>query len=172
MRQAPGAPPSGTPRPALSWLGPAAGIMAAGTIAASVVAGPGPARGLRLLGAALGVLALPLAFLPFLTLRRRGGPAAGDSYMATTTVVDSGIYALVRHPQYLAYLAFMATFALLAQRWWVTLPAAAAAVLLYRATLAEEAVCLERWGDEYRDYLRRIPRFNLAAGLLRRLRSR
>jgi len=92
--------------------------------------------------------------------------------MATITVVDSGIYGLVRHPQYLAYLVFMATFALLAQRWWVTVPAAVAAALLHRVTLVEEAVCLERWGDEYRGYLSRVPRFNLAAGLLRRLRSR
>ena len=39
------------------------------------------------------------AVLPILTLRRQGGVAKGQSYMKTTTLVDTGIYAIVRHPQ-------------------------------------------------------------------------
>jgi protein-S-isoprenylcysteine O-methyltransferase Ste14 len=36
--------------------------------------------------------------LPIIAFRRRGGVPKGQSYMRTTVLVDSGIYAIVRHP--------------------------------------------------------------------------
>lgn len=156
-----------TPRIPTSRLGPLAGAAAAATIVASVLAGPGPVRGLRLLGGLLGMVSLPLAFWPFLTLHRHGRPAAGESYMATTAVVERGLYRVVRHPQYLAYLLFMAAFALLAQSRPVTVLAAVSALLLHLTTLAEERECAARFGTAYRAYLGRVPRYNVVAGLLR-----
>lgn len=165
-------PDSPAPRPAGSWIGPAAGVAATAAILASVMAGPGPSRTLRVTGGALGVVALPLAFLPFLTLHRHGARAEGGNYMDTTLVVDRGLYGIVRHPQYLAYLLFMAAFALLAQRTHVTVLAGAAAVLLVAAARSEERLMLARMGESYRDYMSRVPRFNLPAGLFRRLGGR
>jgi len=37
--------------------------------------------------------------LPILIFRRRGSVPQGESYMKTTVLVDTGLYAIVRHPQ-------------------------------------------------------------------------
>ena len=37
--------------------------------------------------------------LPIITFRRKGGVPKGESYTKTTILVDTGIYAIVRHPQ-------------------------------------------------------------------------
>jgi protein-S-isoprenylcysteine O-methyltransferase Ste14 len=37
--------------------------------------------------------------IPIVTFHRKGGVPKGHSYMNTTRLVDTGVYALVRHPQ-------------------------------------------------------------------------
>jgi protein-S-isoprenylcysteine O-methyltransferase Ste14 len=41
-------------------------------------------------------------WLPILTLRKWGKVPEGNGYIPTTILVDRGVYAIVRHPQYLA----------------------------------------------------------------------
>jgi protein-S-isoprenylcysteine O-methyltransferase Ste14 len=43
---------------------------------------------------------LVLGCLPIIEFRRRGGVGKGESYIHTTKLVDTGIYSVVRHPQY------------------------------------------------------------------------
>ncbi len=155
-----------------SVIGPFAGLVAIVTIAASAVLGPGEVRFLRVVGAAVGLVALFFAFVPILLLHRLGRPIEGMGYMHTRTVVDSGLFSVVRHPQYLGYILFMLTFSLFAQRPLVTALAGLSIGLLYVNTLLEERECTRKLGQEYRSYLERVPRFNLAAGLWRRLRRR
>lgn len=143
--------------------------MAIATIVVSVAQGPGDLQALRLIGAAIGFLALPLAFLPIFTLKRHGSPAPGESYMQTATVVDVGLFSVVRHPQYLAYILFMLTFGLLAQSALATVLSALAVALLYLTAILEERECSEKLGQDYLDYLRAVPRFNLPLGIVRRL---
>jgi protein-S-isoprenylcysteine O-methyltransferase Ste14 len=156
--------------PALSRIGPLAGLTAAGAIVAAVLAGPGQSRTLRLVGGGIGLGALVLTFLPIAHLVRHGAPEESGSYLDTTMLVERGAFSLVRHPQYLAYVLFMCAFALLAQSLAVTLLAAGAGVLLYVSAVLEERDCVEKWGAAYRDYARRVPRMNLLLGLIRRLR--
>jgi protein-S-isoprenylcysteine O-methyltransferase Ste14 len=59
-----------------------------------------------------------LGWLPIYTLRRKGGVAKGESYVQTTELVDSGIYGIVRHPQYLAGVLMNLALALIAQLYW------------------------------------------------------
>jgi polyhydroxybutyrate depolymerase len=150
-------------------IGPVAGAMAAAVIILAVVGGAGPSRALRVAGAGIGALALVLAVAPIVYLVRRGKPGAGETYLHTTRLVDSGPYGFVRHPQYLAYILFTVTFGLLAQRVPVTVLAVAASAFLYLSAVLEEGECLEKFGDAYRDYTTRVPRFNLVLGVLRRL---
>ena len=59
------------------------------------------------------------AWVPMFTLRRHGRAPAGKSYMHATVVVERGPFALVRHPQYLGYMLFAATAALISRHWAV-----------------------------------------------------
>jgi protein-S-isoprenylcysteine O-methyltransferase Ste14 len=133
----------------------------------TVVLGEGSLRGLRVVGAIVGALALPLMFLPFATLKRYGDVGPGETYMATRQLVDRGLFAVVRHPQYLGYMHLALSFALLSQRWYAVVLALGACSFLYLHAVREESVLRKRLGLDYQTYAARVPRFNLALGLWR-----
>lgn len=74
-------------------------------------------------------------------------------------LVTDGLYAFVRHPQYLGFL--LLTLGMLIQ--WVTLPTALMwpilTVLYYRLAREEEKEMEERFGKEYLEYKHKVPRF-------------
>lgn len=49
------------------------------------------------------VLSAVLGWLPVLVFRRHGHVAKGRSYIHTTQLVTTGLYAIVRHPQFVAW---------------------------------------------------------------------
>ena len=58
--------------------------------------------GLRILqwfGWGIWLVSVYFGFAPIFILRRRGGVAQGESYVQTTQLVDTNLYAIVRHPQ-------------------------------------------------------------------------
>ncbi len=76
-----------------------------------------------------------------------------------TTLVTSGPYHYVRHPMYLGAFTFLIAQALVAANWLILLPALATIVLFYVQTGKEEAMLIDRFGHEYREYMKRTPRF-------------
>jgi len=141
------------------------------TILCSLVVGPGSVEWLRRLSIVPGLAGLPLAFVPFYTLSKYG-KTVGRSYMSTAVLVDRGPYALVRHPQYLAYILFVIVFVLQAQHPLVAILGSFTALLFHRMAMREERSCARRFGGAYGDYARRVPRYNLAAGVYRWLRRK
>jgi protein-S-isoprenylcysteine O-methyltransferase Ste14 len=111
-----------------------------------------------------------LLWLPVRAFRARGGVPKGKSYEHTTQLVDSDIYGIVRHPQYLAGILLSAALTMVAQHWVVAALGAVAAVLLYVGAVWEEEDSMGRFGDAYQEYMQRVPRMNLLAGILRRIR--
>jgi len=110
-----------------------------------------------------------LFFPPFLLLSKHGEIKKGDDYMHTSRVVDKGVYALVRHPQYLGYAFIGVGFALISQHWLILFLALSAFILFYLHTIQEERFCLEKFGDAYGQYVQQVPRFNVFLGLYRLL---
>lgn len=108
--------------------------------------------------------------VPMYTLRRHGGVPDGRSYVHTTVLVDRGIYAIVRHPQYLAGILLSLGLSLVAQHGAVVLLGAVVALLSYLSTFDEENDLRDRFGADYDAYCRRVPRINAATGLVRHLR--
>ena len=91
--------------------------------------------------------------------------------MRTTVLVDRGIYALVRHPQGgVAGLLINLGVMLIVRHWLIIVLGAAAMVLTYLDTYSEDRSCVEKFGDEYRRYMQRVPRVNFVAGIIRLLR--
>jgi protein-S-isoprenylcysteine O-methyltransferase Ste14 len=77
--------------------------------------------------------------LPIITLRRKGGVSKGKSYVHTTVLVDSGIYALVRHPQGgVAGLLINLGVMLITRHWTVIALGAVAMALTYIDTFKED----------------------------------
>jgi protein-S-isoprenylcysteine O-methyltransferase Ste14 len=106
--------------------------------------------------------------LPVITFRRRGGVAKGESYMKTTVLVDTGIYAIVRHPQGgTAWLLMNLGVMLIAQHWSSVVLGLASLVLVYADTFKADRYCIEKFGDEYKRYMERVPMVNFVAGIVR-----
>ena len=110
-------------------------------------------------------LSLVLVVWGLVLLRRRGGfsPAAEISpafeWESTERLVTTGIYGYIRHPMY-SSLLFLAWGALLKSVTVSTILLGAGASLALAATaICEEAENVERFGQEYRDYMKRTRRF-------------
>jgi len=119
----------------------------------------------------VGVFVLLLAgvfiFSPFYLLTKYGEIKDGKTYMQARIVVDRGLYAITRHPQYLGYMFLACGFALLSQHWVAVLLAVIGVTLFYLQAVREERYCLAQLGEPYEQYLRRVPRFNLVLGIMR-----
>jgi protein-S-isoprenylcysteine O-methyltransferase Ste14 len=105
--------------------------------------------------------------LPIITFRRKGGVAKGQSYMKTTVLVDTGIYAIVRHPQGgTAWLLINLAAMLIAQHWSSVALGLVSMVLVYADTFKTDRYCIEKFGDEYKRYIERVPRVNFVVGIV------
>jgi protein-S-isoprenylcysteine O-methyltransferase Ste14 len=108
-------------------------------------------------------------WLPIFTFRSRG-KVEGRSYIHTTALVDGGIYSIVRHPQYLAGLLINIAAPLITWHWTVLLLGVASVGMYWWSAVIEEEKNIEKFGDAYRDYQERVPRFNFLLGLIQRLK--
>jgi len=81
--------------------------------------------------------------------------------------VSNGIYACVRHPEFLGHMLIILSLALLAQHLLSLIVGGVLIFLLYLAMVEEEKKNLEKFGDSYREYMRGVPRVNLILGVLR-----
>ena len=111
--------------------------------------------------------------LPIITFRKKGGVAEGESYMKTTVLVDTGIYAIVRHPQGgTAWLLMNLGVMLIAQHWSSVVLGLVSMSLVYADAFKADQYCIEKFGDDYRRYMERVPRVSFVAGIIRLLRGR
>jgi protein-S-isoprenylcysteine O-methyltransferase Ste14 len=109
-------------------------------------------------------------YLPMSEFRRRGGVKRGDSYMKTTIVVDTGVYSIVRHPQYVTFIIWAFSGMLLFQHWIVVLLGIPVLPLTYIDLMKADQDAIKKFGDGYREYMERVPRANFLLGIARKLR--
>ena len=129
--------------------------------------------GLMIAGWVVWAVGVVFALVPILALRTRGGVPEGKSYMATTALVDTGIYAVVRHPQGgTAGILFNLALPLIGQHWLLVILGAVGMALIYLDMFRMDEACLEKFGQAYADYMQRVPRVNFVAGIVRLLRRR
>jgi protein-S-isoprenylcysteine O-methyltransferase Ste14 len=121
----------------------------------------------KIIGWVLVWLSALFGWLPIFTFKRSGGVPKGRSYMETTVLVDKGVYAVVRHPQYLAGVLLGAGLSLIAQHWIVGILGAIVVMESYTGTYPEERRLREKFGEQYARYAERVPRMNVLLGLLR-----
>lgn len=76
----------------------------------------------------------------------------------TQTLVTNGPYRYVRNPIYLGAFLYLLSLALVAANWLILLPEIPLIILLYLQINNEETMLIERFGDDYREYMKRTPR--------------
>jgi protein-S-isoprenylcysteine O-methyltransferase Ste14 len=90
---------------------------------------------------------------------RRSGTHV-EPWKPTTALVTEGIYAFVRNPMYLGLGLGILTIALaLASDWMILMLVPFALVMHFGVVLREERYLEARFGDDYRRYRERVPRY-------------
>ncbi len=113
-----------------------------------------------------------LVMAPIVMFPRRGGVPKGKPFVKTTRLVDSGIYAIVRHPQYTGgVLAIFLTTLLWYPHWLFGVLGAIGAVVVYLSCREEDKRLVKKFGDDYKRYMQRVPRMNFLLGIVRLARS-
>ena len=74
-------------------------------------------------------------------------------------LVTSGPYSRIRHPMYTAILAWATSLGVVLANWIPIIVAVGGAVIFVMRVPREEQMMLERFGDEYREYMKRTARF-------------
>lgn len=113
-------------------------------------------------------IGMALVMAPIVMFPRRGGVPRGKSFVNTTQIVETGIYAVVRHPQYLGGVLsiFVATL-LLYPHWLFAILGIPGAAIVYWSARAEDKRLIEQFGNDYLAYMERVPRMNLVLGIAR-----
>ena len=110
--------------------------------------------------------------LPVAEFRKRGGVKRGKSYIHTTKLVDTGIYSIVRHPQYVTFMLWAIAGILLFQHWIIIILGIPIIPLTYFDLIKADKGSIEKFGDDYKAYMKRVPRANFLLGIIRLLQHR
>lgn len=126
---------------------------------------------LFIIGWVVWVFGMVLVMAPIVMFPRRGGVPRGKSFVDTSRLVDTGIYAVIRHPQYTGgiYAIFVTTF-LWYPHWLFGVLGAIGSLVVYMSCREEDQRLMEKFGDDYATYMKRVPGMNIFLGLIRLLR--
>ena len=124
---------------------------------------------LRYVGWAILAVCMLLIFLPGFIFRSKGKLEKGKDWTKTSVLVDSGIYSVVRHPLYLGWLLMYVALIFFSQHWLTAIVGILGMVCVYLISRQEDQHLIEKFGDDYKRYMQRVPRVNVFLGIIRLL---
>jgi len=115
------------------------------------------------------VLYIPSAFLVFgsMSQLKHTGKAKTLAPHGTTTVVQTGIYGIVRHPMWLGMAIWSVALILVFQSVLSIILSAVAVVCFRIGATKEDEFNIKEFGDAYREYIKKVPMWNIFKGLRR-----
>lgn len=115
------------------------------------------------------VLYAPAAFFvvsSFIALRRKGKPETG--WESTTIMIESSVFGIVRHPLYLGTAIWTVGLMLVFQSIPSTILGIVDVFCFWMASRREDAFNIEKFGEGYKEYMRRVPMWNAFKSLRKR----
>ena len=110
---------------------------------------------------------LYFGLVSFWIFKKRGGVEKGKSYLHTTKLVDNGPYAIIRHPQYLGGILFTISISFWTQIFLSLILSIIIIILTYQWTYTEDKKLIEKFGEDYKKYIAKVPRLNPILGIIR-----
>ena len=115
---------------------------------------------------------LIFGMLPVFEFRKKGRVKKGKSYIHTTKLVDTGIYSIVRHPQYITFMLWAVAGMFLFQHWVVIILGIPIIPLTYIDLFNADNDGIKKFGSEYKQYMKKVPRANFLLGIIRVFRKK
>jgi len=125
-----------------------------------------------IIGICLWGISIIFGWLPMIVFKKRGGVEKGKSYVHTTSLVKTGLYSIIRHPQYTAGLLLSAALMCISQHWIVIALGCIVVVLLYSDICKADTHEIEKFGSAYEEYMKEVPRINFITGIIRLIRRK
>lgn len=126
---------------------------------------------LRIFGFIIWIISIIFGFLPMFFLKKSGDVQKGKSYIHTKKLVDRGLYGIVRHPQYLALPLFNIALMLISQHGLIIIFGIPAIFFMALDLRNADEEGLEKFGEAYREYMKKVPKINIIAGIVRIFRK-
>jgi len=118
-------------------------------------------------GWAVFVLFLIIGALPRSAFKKYGELQEGKRFFESAKLVDKGIYGVIRHPYWLSWILLSFSLMLLSQYWIMILLGSIACILIYVETFDLDTNLIKKFGDDYINYKKKVPRLNLLCGLIK-----
>ncbi|MCG2784305.1 MAG: isoprenylcysteine carboxylmethyltransferase family protein [Anaerolineae bacterium] len=131
------------------WLSPVVYLLNPGWMAWSKIGLP---EGWRWFGVSLGILSDFGIYWLFSSIGNNITPTSATR--KEHKLVTSGPYRWVRHPLYTVGSALFVSFGLMADNWFIAALGLLAFILMAIRTPKEEASLIEKFGDQYRNYMK------------------
>ena len=113
---------------------------------------------LKIIGLILYLPAIFFVVLAFINLRHKGKPE--DAWEHTTAIIRGGVYGIVRHPLYFGTSVWTAGVMLVFPSILSSLLGVACIICFWMASKKEDAFNIEKFGDAYKEYMKRVPAWN------------
>ena len=136
------------------WLSPFVYLINPNWMAWSKI---GLSESVRWAGVVLGIFCVLGIYWLFSSIGSGITPTSGTR--TEHKLVTHGIYRWVRHPLYGIGSSFIISFGMMADNWFIAALGMLAFIGMAIRTPKEEANLIEKFGDEYRDYMKRTGRF-------------
>jgi protein-S-isoprenylcysteine O-methyltransferase Ste14 len=134
---------------ALDWLLPA-----------FIVSGILWLRTRLIIGAVLIAIGAAIAIVAFRSFRQAGTNV--EPWKPSLRLVTGGVYAWMRNPMYVALILLLAGVAIALGSDWTLVMLVPAALMLHFGVVKREERYLEaKFGETYREYVRKVPRYGL-----------
>ena len=85
--------------------------------------------------------------------------------------ITRGLYRISRHPQQLMFFISFFGICIATGSWLVLFIQIISSLFLHSRILAEEKTCLEQYGESYRTYMKRVPRYFLIKTRMKEVRE-
>jgi len=121
---------------------------------------------LQVIGIVLICITIALALITFVTLKIKGKPKKGVEN--TTVLIEGTIFGVIRHPLYLGFTFWGIGQILAIQSIFSVVLGIIAVFCSWMAAKKEDEFNLKKFGNSYREYMKKIPMWNVFKGLRRK----
>ena len=118
------------------------------------------------------ILSIYFALAPVYVFKKKANIPEGKSYIHTKVIVDTGVFSIVRHPQYLSMLLVEIGLVLIVQHWLILILSIICIIFTYYGILIQDKILVRKFKDDYVKYMKKVPRTNFLLGIIKILFKR